>query len=206
MASIIPESTPYKSLADVIDPLSKISYGVLVPGPDVDKGVPFVRIQDLDIANPPVQPAKTIAADIEAAYVRTRLKGGEVLLGVVGSIGKVGLVPESWIGANIARAVCRIVPGPGNGSEVSGLCVGCTRNSVIFSGGDANASAANAECLATCRVAIPVPLINEQKAIVIHIEAIQAKTSRARAIQSDVTIELDALLPSILDRAFKGLL
>lgn len=31
-------------------------------------------------------------------------------MGVVGSIGKLGVAPSSWAGANIARAICRIVP------------------------------------------------------------------------------------------------
>lgn len=31
-------------------------------------------------------------------------------MGVVGSIGKLGVAPKSWAGANIARAICRIVP------------------------------------------------------------------------------------------------
>ncbi len=31
-------------------------------------------------------------------------------MGVVGSIGKLGVAPTSWKGANIARAVCRILP------------------------------------------------------------------------------------------------
>lgn len=31
-------------------------------------------------------------------------------MGVVGSIGKLGVAPDSWAGANIARAICRIVP------------------------------------------------------------------------------------------------
>lgn len=31
-------------------------------------------------------------------------------MAVVGSIGKLGVVPDSWKGANIARALCRIVP------------------------------------------------------------------------------------------------
>lgn len=31
-------------------------------------------------------------------------------MGVVGSIGKLGVAPKTWAGANIARAICRIVP------------------------------------------------------------------------------------------------
>lgn len=95
---------------DLIEPAKPISYGVLVPGPDIDRGVPFVRIADLSLTDPPVKPEKSISAEVDAQYQRTRLKGGEILMGVVGSIGKLGVAPPSWAGANIARAICRIVP------------------------------------------------------------------------------------------------
>ena len=48
---------------------------------------------------------------------RTRLNGGEVLVGVVGSIGKIGIAPPSWAGANIVRAVARIVPSQNTSAE-----------------------------------------------------------------------------------------
>lgn len=95
---------------DLIEPAKPISYGVLVPGPDIDRGVPFVRIADLSLTDPPVKPEKSISAEVDAQYQRTRLEGGEILMGVVGSIGKLGVAPPSWAGANIARAICRIVP------------------------------------------------------------------------------------------------
>ncbi|MBC3810905.1 restriction endonuclease subunit S [Undibacterium aquatile] len=93
---------------DIVDPAYSISYGVLVPGSDEKEGIPFVRIADLDIKNPPFKPEKSISREIDAQYERTRLEGGEILMGVVGSIGKLGIAPESWKGANIARAICRI--------------------------------------------------------------------------------------------------
>lgn len=99
-------------LEHLIDPDFPISYGVLVPGPEVSGGVPFVRIQDLSVTAPAKYPAKRIAPETAAQYSRTTLRGGELLLGVVGSIGKVGVAPSSWAGAAIARAVCRIMPHP----------------------------------------------------------------------------------------------
>ncbi len=95
---------------DLIEPAKPISYGVLVPGPDIDCGVPFVRIADLSLTDPLVKPEKSISTEVDAQYQRTRLEGGEILMGVVGSIGKLGVAPPSWAGANIARAICRIVP------------------------------------------------------------------------------------------------
>jgi type I restriction enzyme, S subunit len=108
----LPSSWCIERLANLVDPENTISYGVLVPGNDVADGIPFVRAQDLCLSNHPARPNKTIAPEIEKPYARTRLTGGEILLCVVGSIGKLGTVPDSWAGANIARAVARIKPIP----------------------------------------------------------------------------------------------
>ncbi|CAN7614530.1 restriction endonuclease subunit S [Polaromonas sp. LjRoot131] len=107
---VLPIGWSWSRFDSLIDPEYQISYGVLVPGPDVEDGIPFVRIEDLSLKNPSVQPNKKISPDVDQQYARTRLVGGEILMGVVGSIGKLGIAPESWRGANIARAVCRIVP------------------------------------------------------------------------------------------------
>ncbi len=115
---IDPKEIPYKlakgwewvRFDQLIDQRFPISYGVLVPGPDTEDGVPFVRIEDLTIKNPKEKPGKRIGQDIASNYERTKLEGGEILMGVVGSIGKLGIAPESWKGAYIARAVCRIFP------------------------------------------------------------------------------------------------
>jgi len=106
----LPTSWVVERLGNLVDPENTISYGVLVPGNEVADGVPFVRAQDLALNSHPKRPNKSIAPEIEKAYARTRLKGGEILLCVVGSIGKLGVVPPSWAGANIARAVARISP------------------------------------------------------------------------------------------------
>lgn len=51
---------------------------------------------------------KRIASTIEASYKRSRLRGDEILVSCVGSIGVVALADQSLKGFNIARAVARI--------------------------------------------------------------------------------------------------
>lgn len=51
-----------------------------------------------------------IAPEIEAKYGRTRIKTGDVLITIVGSVGQVAVVPELLNGWNIARAVAMIRP------------------------------------------------------------------------------------------------
>ncbi len=48
---------------------------------------------------------KKISLDIANKYKRTFLQGGEVLITLVGAIGRTAVVPEFCKGANIARAV-----------------------------------------------------------------------------------------------------
>ncbi len=53
-------------------------------------------------------------------------------------------------------------------------------------------------------VAIPVPPIAEQKRIVIYLDQVQAKVDALKRLQAESAIELDALLPVVLARAFRG--
>jgi type I restriction enzyme S subunit len=51
---------------------------------------------------------------------------------------------------------------------------------------------------------IPVPPLAEQRRIVAELDALQAEVDALKRLQAETTAELDALLPSILDKAFKG--
>ena len=45
---------------------------------------------------------------------------------------------------------------------------------------------------------------SEQRQIVAELDALQAEVDALKRLQAETTAELDALLPAILDRAFKG--
>ncbi len=51
---------------------------------------------------------------------------------------------------------------------------------------------------------IPLPPLPEQHRIVAYLDRLQAKVDALKNLQAETAAELDALLPSILDRAFKG--
>lgn len=51
---------------------------------------------------------------------------------------------------------------------------------------------------------IPLPSVDEQFRIVKYLDAIQIKIDALKQLQFETSAELDALLPAILDRAFKG--
>jgi len=53
-------------------------------------------------------------------------------------------------------------------------------------------------------ITIPVPPLSEQHRIVTYLDSLQTKVDSLKQLQSETSAELDALLPSILDKAFKG--
>ena len=46
--------------------------------------------------------------------------------------------------------------------------------------------------------------LDEQRRIVAYLDSVQARLASLQELQSQTQDELDALLPSVLDKAFKG--
>ena len=99
------EIAPLEAFAD---PLDRINYGVVQPGDDYPNGKPLVRVGDFKSGALNQESVKLIDPEIESKYSRSRLRGNELLISCVGSIGVICDVPTEAIGFNIARAVTRV--------------------------------------------------------------------------------------------------
>ncbi len=206
LVNFLPTSAPQRELGDLVAADTSISYGVLVPGPDIADGIPFVRVQDLSIRTPPTTPAKRISPEIDEQYRRTRLVGGEVLVGVVGTIGKIGVAPETWAGANIARAVCRIVPGEAVDRDYLAMVLSASPAQAYFEEATRTLAQPTLNVSKLNKTPIPLPSLEAQHQIVRDVNAIQADVDALEAIQTDCAEELGGLLPSALSKAFTGAL
>lgn len=103
-----PKGWVKRELSEICDPSDRVNYGVVQPGDDFAGGVPLVRVGDIEGGHLDASSIKTIDPEIEAAYGRSRLKGSELLVSCVGSIGTIASVPMSAVGYNIARAITRV--------------------------------------------------------------------------------------------------
>lgn len=92
-------------LEQLVAPGRGISYGIVQPGVSTDDGVPIVRVNDVRNGRISTESPMRVTRQVEAAYSRTRLQGGELLLTLVGTIGETAIVPTSLRGWNTARAV-----------------------------------------------------------------------------------------------------
>lgn len=92
------------TLEELTEPERSITYGVVKPGDhDVDEGVLFVRGGDIRDGRIAIEELRTITMRVSEQYRRTLLRGGELLVSLVGNPGAVAMVPASLVGANIAR-------------------------------------------------------------------------------------------------------
>lgn len=100
----IPVGWRYESLGDLVEERG-VSYGIVQPGSDTGDGVPIVRVNNIRNGRIDTTDMLKVQSDIEAKFRRSRLRGGEVLLTLVGTLGEVAIVPEDLRGWNVARAV-----------------------------------------------------------------------------------------------------
>lgn len=106
-------------LSELTEAERSITYGVVKPGDEVDGGVAFIRGGDVSQGRIAIDALRTISPQLSQTYKRTLLRGGELLISLVGNPGEVAIAPASLEGANIARQVGLIALRP----EVNSLFV-----------------------------------------------------------------------------------
>lgn len=107
----VPEHWTVCRLKQIIKSGTSISYGIVQPGDSLDEGVPFIQTTNISQGSLQLENLPKTSGKIEKNYPRSRLDGGEVILGIRASIGSAYVVPLELKGVNLSRGVARIQPG-----------------------------------------------------------------------------------------------
>ena len=86
----------------------KIGYGIVQPGQNILHGVPVIKVNNLIAGLHSKGELDVTTKENDEKYSRTRLEGGELIVSVVGTVGKTAIVPKSFRGCNLVRAVAMI--------------------------------------------------------------------------------------------------
>lgn len=89
-----------------------IMYGIVLPGPDVSDGIPILKGGNVKPAKLNLECMARTTPEIEAPYARARLRYGDLVYSIRGSIGDCEIVPVELEGSNITQDVARIAPRP----------------------------------------------------------------------------------------------
>jgi len=171
-----------------------------------DSGPLFIRSENVLWGSLSLRDAVHIPEAFHQKLLRSQLHFGDVLINLVGaSIGRICSVPENIGEANVNQAVAVI--SPLKDKLIPEYLVQFLLSPVAqdkIHGGKVETARPNISLGNLRGLEIPIPPLPEQRRIVAELDALQAEVDALKRLQAETAAELDALLPSILDRAFKG--
>ncbi|HEX2081396.1 MAG TPA: restriction endonuclease subunit S [Longimicrobium sp.] len=195
-----PRGWPVRSLASLVRRGDKINYGVVQPGNDVENGVPLIRVSDLADGRVSHVALKRIAPAVEAAYKRSRLRGDEILVSCVGSIGVVAVADVSVSGFNIARAIARIPIADATDRIFISAYLNTDFVQRYFTNELRTVSQPTLNIKQLSETAVLFPSDDQRGEFARRVQAID----QLKAAQRASLAELDALFASLQHRAFRG--
>jgi len=169
------------------------------------EGIPFIRSLNVRMRRFQWDDIAFITEETHTRMSSTRVRPKDVLLNITGaSIGRVACAPDDVEEGNVNQHVAIIRPTqeleprflmywlsqPAIQEFINSEQKGATRQGF---------TKAQIEAFE-----IPLPILPEQRRIVGELDALQAEVDALKRLQAETAAELDGLLPSVLDRAFKG--
>ena len=186
---------PNVTLGDLTAATRPICYGVLKPGPFCEGGVPLVRIKDLVDGEIGAE-LHLISPQLDDEFRRSRLQGGEVLLSIQGTIGRVALCPPELAGANISRTIALIAPDDRVHRRYLAEWLRSLRGRFETSG--STRDSLNIGTIRKMMVPAPPPSLQQE-----FVEGV-ASLEETRAVHCRALSQLDTLSASLQQRAFRG--
>jgi type I restriction enzyme S subunit len=200
----LPSTWSRETLEKLCDPGRPISYGVLKPGEYVQGGIPLLRIVDIVNGTATLDNVHRISRQLSDQYRRTTLLGNEIVVSLVGTIGRIGYVPQALKGGNLHRNLGLVAPGNSVFSRYLYHSLSCPE---VQSQIESVTSGANQPLfnLADLRqLTVPLPPLAEQQEIVRRVEALFRLADAIEKRVAAATARVEKLTQAILAKAFRG--
>jgi type I restriction enzyme S subunit len=203
--SVLPRQWAKVEFEDICGPEAPIIYGILQPGPDTPGGVPYVRPTEIDSQGIQLHNIRRTTAEIAEKYRRSTVQTNDLLLSIVGTIGKVAIVPRELDGGNITQSSCRIRPDPAISDHQ--YLAHYLRSPDAISQYNENrlGTAVPRLNLADVRkISAPIPPLPEQRRIVAKLDRLSAHSAAARDHLAHTTTLAIRAKQAVLASAFSG--
>jgi len=200
----IPAHWEVKRLWHLTPSNRRIMYGIVLPGPNVDGGVPIVKGGDVSPERLRLDRLNRTTPEIESGFVRSRLRGGDLVYAIRGSIGEVAVIPDELEGANLTQDAARIAyttatHGPWLLHSLKSLAVFAQ-----LEAGALGATIKGVNIRDLKRASIPVPPRAEQEAIARFLEHETAMLDALVAKVRDAIDRLRELRTALISAAVTG--
>lgn len=176
-----------------------ITYGILKPGPDIENGVPYIRVVDIKNEQVLTSQLKRTTPEIANQYKRSQLNSGDLLMSIRGHVGRMAIVPQNANGANITQDTARFSL-DGVEPTFAMQCI-MTKEMQHYMAKRTKGMAVQGINLGDVKkLPIPVPPLDLQRRFATIVESVEQQKSRLRVHLA----ELDTLFASLQSRAFNG--
>ncbi|MDG4806496.1 restriction endonuclease subunit S [Micromonospora sp. WMMD1120] len=198
--SVNPYQFPECELAELVSVGDRINYGVVQPGTHDEAGVPMIRVGDLTVNGVDRSNLKRISPLIESQYSRSRIRGNELLVSCVGSVGSVSMVGPEDVGSNIARAVARVPVDDDDTRQylMAYLRTKAAQDYFVRELRTVSQPTLNIKQIAATRVLVPPPNLLRKFAIQV------GASNRLEVMHRAHLAGLEVLFASLQDKAFRG--
>ena len=99
-------------LDDLVEDDRPITYGILKPGTGCPGGVPVIKVKDMRDGVIDQSDLLLTTPELDYQYRRSRLRAGDLLISIRGSVGRMAEVPENLENANITQDTARLTLKP----------------------------------------------------------------------------------------------
>ncbi len=87
---------------------SSICYGILKAGETQIEGIPYIRPTDMKEGGILKEKLLRTSKEVDQEFIRTKLKTGDIILSVKGTIGKIQIISKELEGCNVNRDIAKI--------------------------------------------------------------------------------------------------
>ncbi len=200
----LPEGWAWERLDAVVDAERGIPYGIVQTGQDQRNGIPTVRCGDIKSYSIDMSTLKKVAPAIEEQYVRTRLRGGEVLIAIRGTVGATAVVAEDMAGMNISREVAMIPVLPGVDAEFVMYALSSPEVSSRVLGRVKGVAQGGINLADLRELAVPIAPVDEQSAILDRIRSAMTRSGAVQGVMIESEATADRFDQAMLAKAFRG--
>lgn len=162
-------------LRRVIRAGTSITYGIVQAGPQVEGGIPYIRTSDMAGDELPADGYAKTSPEIDAAYRRSKVVAGDVVVAIRATVGKPLIVPQALSGANLTQGTARIAPGPRLATSYLWFALRSTPCQQRFEALAKGATFREITLDMLRRFPIPVPPVQEQEEIASYLEREDAR-------------------------------
>ena len=100
------------TLGKMVEEERPITYGIVKPGHGCPGGVPVVKVKDMQDGAIDESNLLLTTPELDYQYRRSRLRTGDLLISIRGSVGRLAEIPESLENANITQDTARLTISP----------------------------------------------------------------------------------------------